>query len=213
MIVKIRGLLTGLEKERALVEIHGITYGILVSDAVAEHLVASGMVGQEITLHTYSYIEGNPGLGNLVPRMVGFPEKADLEFFMLLTTVQGLGVKKALRSLAIPVREVARAIELNDLATLKRLPEIGGKTAQKIVMELKGKAARFALLDEESLRHAERPGPEAEYQRDAVDILVQLQYTVSEADTLVRQAVRLHPDITTAEELIQQIFKQQTRPQ
>ena len=212
MIVKIRGLLTGVEKERALVEINGITYGILISDAVAEHMVSSGMVGQDITLHTYSYIEGSPGLGNLIPRLVGFPEKADLDFFLLLTTVQGLGVKKALRALAIPIREVARAIELNDLATLKRLPEIGGKTAQKIVVELKGKAARFALLDEEGLKRAQLPGLEAEYQRDAVDILVQLQYTASEADTLVRQTVRLHPDIATAEELIQQIFKQQTRP-
>lgn len=212
MIVRIRGLLTGVEKERALVEINGITYGILVSDAVAGHMVSSGTVGHEITLHTYSYIEGNPGLGNLTPRLVGFPEKADLEFFLLLTTVQGLGVKKALRALAIPVREVARAIELNDLATLKQLPEIGGKTAQKIVVELKGKAARFALLDEEGLKRAQSPGLEAEYQRDAVDILVQLQYNVSEADTLVRQTVRRHPDIATAEELIQQIFKQQTRP-
>lgn len=212
MIVRIRGLLTGVEKERALVEINGITYGILISDAVAEHMVSSGMVGQDITLHTYSYIEGNPGLGNLIPRLVGFPEKADLDFFLMLTTVQGLGVKKALRALAIPVHEVARAIELNDLATLKRLPEIGGKTAQKIVMELKGKAARFALLDEEGLKRAQLPGLEAEFQRDAVDILVQLQYTASEADTLIRQTVRLHPDIATAEELIQQIFKQQTRP-
>ena len=161
---------------------------------------------------TTEYAKRLAGLGNLIPRLVGFPEKADLDFFLLLTTVQGLGVKKALRALAIPVHEVARAIELNDLATLKRLPEIGGKTAQKIVVELKGKAARFALLDEEGLKRAQLPGLAAEYQRDAVDILVQLQYTASEADTLVRQTVRLHPDIATAEELIQQIFKQQTRP-
>src|SRR4030042_2951002 len=106
---------------------------------------------------------------------------------MLLTSVQGLGVKKVLRALTIPVREVARAIELNDLATLKQLPEIGGKTAQKIVVELKGKAARFALLDEEGLKLAPQRGLEAEYQRDAVDILIQLQYTEAEAETLVRQ--------------------------
>ncbi len=213
MIVRIRGLLTGVEKELALVEINGITYGILLSQAVAEFMATSGTVGQEITLYTYSYIEGNPGLGNLTPRLVGFPERTDLEFFMLLTSVQGLGVKKVLRALTIPVREIARAIELNDIATLKRLPEIGGKTAQKIVVELKGKAARFALLDEEGLKLTPQRGLEAEYQRDAVDILIQLQYTEAEAETLVRQTARRHPDIATAEELIQQIFKQQVRPQ
>jgi len=79
-------------------------------------------------------------------------------------------------------------------------------------VELKGKAARFALLGEEELIAGPQRGMEAEFQRDAVDILIQLQYTESEADTLVRQTARRHPEITTAEELIQKIFKQQTHP-
>jgi Holliday junction DNA helicase RuvA len=206
----VSGILTGVEKDRALVEINGITYGIFISRAVAERLIATGKIGEEVTFHTFSYIEGNPALGNLIPRMVGFPNRTDLDFFSMLTTVQGLGVKKALRALTIPVKDVARAIELDDVATLKKLPEIGGKTAQKIVMELKGKAARFALLREEEIQAAGmETGMEEEYLRDAVDILIQLQYTQSEAENMVRQAVKAHPGINTAEELIQEIFKRQ----
>ena len=212
MMVKVHGTLTGVEKDQALVEINWITYGVLISKAVAAELITTGAVGKETTLHTISYIEGNPGMGNLTPRLVGFPNKTDLEFFSMLTTVQGLGVKKALRALAIPVSDVARAIELNDIATLKNMPEIGGKTAQKIIVELQGKVTRFALIDGEAASSQPSLSADAEYIRDAVDILLQLQYTESEAEHLVRQTIRQFPDITAAEDIIQLIFKQSAGP-
>ncbi|MFC1606664.1 Holliday junction branch migration protein RuvA [Candidatus Latescibacterota bacterium] len=211
MIVMVRGTFAGIESDMALVELSGMTYGILVTASVAEHLVTSGKVGQEVSFHTYSYIEGNPGIGNLTPRLVGFPKKSDLEFFSLLTTVQGLGIRKALRSLAVPVREVARAIELNDVVALKKLPEIGAKTAQKIIVELKGKVTGFAHLgDDDVIIHGGGALAE-EFQRDAVDILIQLQYNASEAEDLVRMASKESPAIATAEDLVQYIFKHQAR--
>ena len=75
MIVKIHGILSGVEKDQALVEVNGLTYGVLISKAVAAELVTTGVVGKDMTLHTISYIEGNPGMGNLTPRLVGFPDK------------------------------------------------------------------------------------------------------------------------------------------
>jgi Holliday junction DNA helicase RuvA len=198
----------GFEKDVALIEVGGITYGVLVCEAVAEQIRRTASAGVEVSLFTYSYIEGNPGLGNLMPRLVGFIDRSDLDFFLLLTSVQGLGVKKALRSLVVPIREVARAIEMENITLLTKLPEIGRKTAQKIVMELKGKAGRFAMLDEHEKAAAGRT-IENEFERDAVDILVQLQYAEAEAEHLVSQTVRLHPELQTAEELIQVIFKQQ----
>ena len=151
MIAKLNGTLVSAHNGQAFVESHGITYAVLITSAVEERLIATGKIGQEITFHIWHYIEGNIAMGNLIPRLVGFLNATDLEFFSMLITVQGLGVKKALRSLVIPVKNMAKAIELNDTATLKKLPEIGEKTAQKIVVELKGKAAKFALLREEEL--------------------------------------------------------------
>ena len=208
MIVMVRGILDSLTDDQALVEVNGLTYGILISRELTERLITSGKVGQEVILHTMQYIEGNVGMGNLLPRLVGFLSRADLDFFSLLISVQGLGVKKALRALVVPVKDVAKAIELNDVGTLKRLPEIGSKTAQKIVMELKGKVAQFAFLPEEEI-------PEAygisdmmeEYMAEACQILLQLQYSDDEAREMIRRTAKAVPEINTSEKLIQEIFK------
>lgn len=208
MIVRIRGRLESVKGDLACVEVEGITYGILVCASTAERLVKSGLVGREVLFHTMQYIEGGIGMGNLMPRLVGFLSESDLEFFSLLITVQGLGVRKTLRALVLPVRDIARAIELNDLMTLKKLPEIGAKTAQKIVMDLKGKALQYAGLtgDEEPFASPGETLAE-EYQAEALAVLVQLQYPESEARDIVVRAARARPDITSSEDLIQEVFK------
>ncbi len=210
MITKMCGKLVSSNTGKAFLELSGITYEILITKAVEDRLIATGKIGQEVTFNIFHYIEGNVGMGNIVPRLVGFLNETDLEFFSILITVQGLGVKKALKSLVIPVKKVARAIELNDTATLKKLPEIGEKTAQKIIVELKGKAAKFALLREEELSETMLEKDIAdEYQLEAVEILRQLQYNESEAQDIVCRTAEASPNITTAEELIQEIFKKQ----
>lgn len=208
MIVMVRGILDSVTEDQALVEVNGLTYGVLISRELMERLITGGKVGQEVILHTMQYIEGSVGMGNLLPRLVGFLSKADLEFFTLLISVQGLGVKKALRALVVPVKDVAKAIELNDVETLKRLPEIGNKTAQKIVMELKGKVAKFAFLPEEEIPEAYGISDMAEeYMVEAYQILLQLQYSDYEAREMIRRTAKAVPEINTSEELIQEIFK------
>jgi len=211
LIARITGKLVSVSDDRALVEVNGITYAVFITRAVGERLVATGKIGENISLFTMSYIEGNVGMGNLIPRLVGFPNESDLEFFSLLITVQGLSVKRALKALTDPVKEMARAIELNDMAALKSLPEIGGKLAQKIVVELKGKVARFALLREEDIPVYSTPDSREEYQQEAVEILVQLQYSRAEAESIVARTAASRPDITTSEALIQEIFRKQAR--
>ena len=204
------GTLVSIHDGKVFLELNGITYSILVTRAVEDRLIVTGKVGHEVTFNIFHYIEGNVAMGNIVPRLVGFLNETDLEFFSMFITVQGLGVKKALKSLVIPVKKVARAIELNDTATLRKLPEIGGKTAQKIIVELKGKAAKFALLREEELPELEiAKDITDEYKLEAVEILMQLQYTESEAKDIVCRTAEACPNINTAEGLIQEIFKKQ----
>ena len=211
MIVRIRGILVQVLDEAAFIDVGGITHAVMITRPVSERLIATGKVGEEVEFQTMHYIEGGVGVGNLVPRLVGFLNESDLDFFKLLTTVQGLSVKRSLRALAIPVKDVARAIELNDLATLKKLPEIGSKLAQKIVMELKGKTARFALLREDDIPVASMQSITAdEYQQEALEVLLQLQYSRSEAEAIVTRISSDRPDIKTSEELIQEIFRRQS---
>ncbi|MFC1650847.1 Holliday junction branch migration protein RuvA [Candidatus Latescibacterota bacterium] len=210
MISKICGKLVSVNSGKAFVELNGITYDIMIASSVEKRLLATEKIGQEIAFHTMHYIEGSVAIGNLIPRLVGFLNETDLDYFIMLITVQGLGVKRALRSLVIPVKEMARAIELNDLVTLKKLPEIGTKTAQKIVVELKGKVAKFALLLEDDLPVTDSTEEiKAEYQLEAVEILKQLQYDENDAKNIVNNTAEACPDITTAEELIQEIFNRQ----
>jgi holliday junction DNA helicase RuvA len=209
VIARIHGRLEGVQGDHALVLTGGFTYGIHISPWVGEHLVASGMVGGEVTFHTMHYIEGGIGMGNLFPRLVGFLSREDLEFFTLLITVQGLGVRKALRALVIPVGDLANAIERNDLATLRGLPEIGTKTAQKIVMELQGKVAEFSRLPVggQPVAAGAVGGMEEEYRREAFEVLLQLQYPEAEAREMVIRIAKAHPDIDTSEGLIQEVFR------
>ena len=57
------------------------------------------------------YYEGTPGGGNLIPRMVGFLTQAEKQFFLHYTSVKGMGTKKGLKSLTIPIARIADAIE------------------------------------------------------------------------------------------------------
>lgn len=113
--------------------------------------------------------------------------------------------------MVVPVRDIARAIEQNDLLTLKRLPEIGPKTAQKIVMELKGRAMAYAHLreDEISAAASAQTDMEEEYQIEAYEVLLQLQYSSNEARELVARIAKTHPEIRTSDILIKEVFHAQ----
>jgi Holliday junction DNA helicase RuvA len=80
-----------------------------------------------------------------VPRLVGFAAEDDLEFFELLCTVDKVGVRKALKALARPPREVADAIQREDVKWLSTLPGFGKATAETVMTALKRKVTRFAL--------------------------------------------------------------------
>ena len=82
----------------------------------------------------------------MTPRLIGFNSMAEKQFFEVFCSVDGLGVKKALKAMVRPVPDVARSIEQQDVKTLTTLPGIGGATAERIVAKLRRKMARFALL-------------------------------------------------------------------
>ena len=84
--------------------------------------------------------------GRLTPRLIGFLSEAEREFFELFCSVDGVGVRKALRAMVRPVREVAAAIEEQDAKSLSALPGIGPAMSERIVAKLRRKVPKFALL-------------------------------------------------------------------
>src|SRR5262245_45340340 len=157
MITKMTGLLTRVLDDEARLQVGPFEYQVLVSEAVRRQIQMR--VGQEITLHITEYLEGNSAGSRFVPRRIGFNSEAELEFFDLFCTVEKIGVKKALKAMARPVKESADAISRQDARWLSTLPGIGATTAEQIVTTLKRKVMRFAMM---SAPPAPEPAPAAE---------------------------------------------------
>ena len=212
MISRIRGKLSLVTERYALVENAGLFYEVMVPSALAERLRENGRIGQEMTFETIYFIEAGDKKSSHYPKLLGFTDPVDREFFSLFTQVPGLGVKKALKSLVLPIRDIATAIETKDVGQLIRLPGIGGRLADKIVAELHGKMAKFALSrSAEPLAVKQRPA--VPFESEAIEVLLQLQYSRREAEQMTQKALGANPKIASAEELIAVIFRNEQKTQ
>ena len=148
MITRITGVLNRVLNEEVRLQVGALEYQVLVPEFVRRKV--QGLTGQELTLHTSHYLDGNPMQGSVVPRLLGFQNEAELEFFDLFCTVDKVGTRKAMKALVRPVREIADAISRQDAKWLTSLPGIGDATAEKIVATLRRKISKFALMPQGS---------------------------------------------------------------
>jgi Holliday junction DNA helicase RuvA len=209
VIQKICGRIDSVGEDTVTLELAGIYYEVLIPSGLAEPLKHQAREDRSVTLYTYHYIESSANASNLFPRLVGFTIPSDREFFKIFTTVSGVGVRKALRCLTMPVRDIARSIEDKDTALLRRLPGIGPRMAEKIVAELSGKVTRFALS------RSDRPlsipdKKKLDFEDEVFEVLSQLQYKPSEIDDMIKQAVKIKPDIKSVEEMVTIVFSMQS---
>jgi Holliday junction DNA helicase RuvA len=149
MITKMTGVLTRVLDDEARLQVGAIEYQLLVSEVVRRQIQMR--IGQEVTFHVSEYLEGNSGGNRFIPRRIGFNSEAELDFFDLFCTVEKIGVKKALKAMARPVKEIADAISRQDARWLSTLPGIGATTAEQIVTTLKRKVMKFAAMNGEPL--------------------------------------------------------------
>ncbi|MCX6826473.1 MAG: helix-hairpin-helix domain-containing protein [candidate division Zixibacteria bacterium] len=208
MISQICGRIKHLTEESVTLELNGLCYELMIPSGLYARLKEAQFESSEILLHTLNYIEAGDKKSYHYPRLVGFTDPIDKEFFQLFTTVSGLGVKKALKSLTLPIREIATAIETKDAATLSRLPGIGGRLADKAIAELYGKMARFALAKGEQPLTSVHKGKE-NFVTETIEILLQLQYKRNEAEKMIDNALKINPKIDSAEKLVSAIFTQE----
>lgn len=206
MIAQISGKLIGLEDDCGLVDIGGICYEVMLPGYAISGL--SVKIGKDITLCTMEYFEGTPGKGNLIPRMVGFLTPSEREFFRCYTSVKGMGIKKGLKSLTIPIPRIAAAIESGDEKMLISLPSVGKRLAQLMIAELKGKLENFAA-GETYTADGETPAGAAfdTFQTEALEILVAWGEKRNEAMELIDMACKRHPEIKTAENLVPLVYR------
>jgi holliday junction DNA helicase RuvA len=208
MIARIAGQIEDVTDSTVLIDLgSGLWYEVLVPAVDAQRL--AHWPDRDVVLYTIHYVEGDPARGAQTPRLVGFLSQKDREFFRLLTKVKGLGVRKALRALAKDVGDIAAAIVRGDAEFLTDLPEIGKKTAETIIAELRKKVADFAAGGAAvAAAGAAEVGSLSEPAAQAVAILVQLGEKRADALAMVQRAVAAGGEQEAPEAIIQQVYRQ-----
>jgi holliday junction DNA helicase RuvA len=205
MIARITGSLIELDSERyaVLLEVGDIVYELMVPGYAVSDL--SDQLRRTVTLHCLQYYEASGMGGNLTPRLIGFPHAQDKAFFQRFTSVKGIGARKALRALAKPLAEIAYSIENGDARMLATLPEIGKRTAEQIIAELKGKMTDFALAAGSAAGAPRKPLNAIE--QEALEILLQLGERRSEAEEMISRAAKSIENIKTTDALVQAVYR------
>lgn len=208
MIARITGTLVELDPEAntVLLEVGDVGYELMVPGYAAGDL--SQKLHQTITLYCLEYYEGSAAGGNLIPRMIGFPQAGDKSFFQRFVSVKGIGIRKALRSLARPLADIAHSIESGDPKMLTTLPEIGKRTAEQIIAELKGKMTDFAVAATGAASVAKKPLSPVE--TEALEILLQLGERVGDAEELIARALKTFGETPTTDTLVQAVYRLKT---
>lgn len=203
MITKITGRLVSLGDDQATLGIEAFEYEVLVPEFTRRQL--QHRVGETVQLHTVHYFEGNPAQGRVQPRLVGFLNEAEREFFELFCSVDGVGVKKALRAMVRPVQEIAALIEEQDAKALSTLPGVGPATSDRIIAKLHRKMPKFALL------RIAQDAREADVEHDVIhetyQALTMLGHTESEARKLIDAALAEKKKYKDVDSLLKAIYQ------
>ena len=203
MITRITGRLVQLDDTAATVAAGPFEYEVLIPEFVRRQL--QPLINQEVSLRTIEYLDGNPQQGRMTPRMVGFMNDAEKEFFLIICQVDGVGVKKALRAMVRPVREVATAIEEQDVKQLTTLPGIGAAMAERIVAKLRRKMAKFALLIDREMPGGQTQRPSIV--EDAYEAMLSLGHSTSEAREKIEAAIASKPKAKSVDELLIEVYR------
>ena len=202
MITNITGRLLTVVEGSATLQVGPFQYTVLIPEFSRRNL--QGIVGQEISLHTIQYLEGNPQ-GRMNPRMVGFESGIEREFFELFCSVDGVGAKKALRAMIKPVSEVATLIEEQDIKGLSTLPGIGPATGERIVAKLRRKMPKFALLVTSEKTGGDE-GPQDVIEQ-TFQVLCQLGHGATDARRQLDAAIESGVEVKDVEQLLQVVYQ------
>ncbi len=205
MIVTISGKLVRVGETAVVIESSPFEYEVLVADYTRRQL--QNRIGEQTRLHTLDYIEGSTQGGRLTPRLIGFMTEPERQFFDLFCSVDGVGVKKALRAMVRPVKELAVMIEEQDAKGLSALPGVGPATSERVIAKLRRKMPRFALMVERDAAGGETIGSGSEVIGETFDALVTLGHSESDARKLIDDAIATGKKFKDTESLLTAIYQ------
>ncbi|MCL2336964.1 MAG: Holliday junction branch migration protein RuvA [Firmicutes bacterium] len=175
MIAFLRGKVAAVEPDFAVIDVGGVGYKVNITAGCAADL--RGI--DEVQLHTHMIVREDD------MQLYGFATPAEITAFLLLLGVNGVGPKASLAVLStLTPGGLGRALALENAAALTKVPGIGKKIAQRIILELKDKAGRFTTVSETVMPNESNAGG---MPIDAVNALMALGYSAGEAGEVVRK--------------------------
>ncbi len=208
MICRISGKLVEKKEDLIVLDVNGICYEVFIPGAVMQCLERAAQPDGSISLITFHYFQLEPSKG--FQCLIGFLNEIEKEFFEKFITVSGIGPKAAVRALKMPISTIARAIDMADVPFLKSLPGIGEQRAREIVAKLQGKVGKFGLMQDAGTCAGVFTVKRG-IQEEAMGVLLQLQYKKFEAKNMLDDALKRNPDIETAEDLLNEVYKQKIK--
>jgi holliday junction DNA helicase RuvA len=208
MLTRITGNVNRVLDESVRLQVGSLEYEVLLPEFVRRQI--QGKLGEELTLHTSHYLEGNPMQGRMAPRLVGFLHESELEFFELFCTVDKVGVRKALKAWVRPIRDIADAIQRQDAKLLTTLPGIGPATAEQMIATLRRKVTKFALMKPEIEGEPVSPEKAAvtdQVVEDAYQALLTVGHGPSEARSLLDKALTSGKGFKSSEDILLAIYQ------
>jgi len=203
MIAKISGMLVEKKINSVLLELGGICYEVLIPSVIMQKITEICDTNKEIKLVTYHYLQDDHTKSR--PVLIGFLNDIERDFFEQFITVSGIGPRAAIKALNQPISRIAQAIDEADITFLCGLPGIGQQRAKEIVAKLQGKVGKFGLIQD---KVASKILFKDDLKKEAVEVLLQLQYKKGEDEEMVKKALEKKPALNTAEELLNEIYKQ-----
>jgi len=200
MIGRLTGVLLEKQAPDLVVDVHGVGYEVQVSMNTYFGLPA---VGQHVLLHTHFVVRED------AQQLFGFATLEERTLFRTLVKVTGVGPKMALAILSgMSAADFVRCVRGGDVTTLTRLPGVGKKTAERLVVEMKDRLAKWESADSASQGPAPVRGGDGAALEEAESALVALGFKPPEAARMVSSAHReAGSDTVTSELLIRAALK------
>ena len=170
MLSFLRGKILNKSQNFVILEVNNIGYQVFINAGMYADL----NIGQEAEFYLYHNVRED------ADDLYGFKDFAELEFFKLLLSVSGVGPKSALGILGLAsVTDIKESIGAGDPSLLNKVSGIGKKTAERIVLELRGKIDHLAPVDSNGIASTSANS-------DEIDALMSLGYSLQQA----REALR-----------------------
>jgi holliday junction DNA helicase RuvA len=194
MIARLSGTVLSRRATEVILDVGGVGYRIHAPTSTIEKLPQEG---KQAVLHTHLHVRED------AMQMYGFVTEEALSVFETMLAVSGVGPKLALAALsAMTPSELRASVTGGDAAMLTRIPGVGRKTAERMILELRD---RFAALDGTGLSTAMSAGTSSDGSQsraDALAALVSLGYNKNAAEKALLKVIKANPDATSTEALV-----------